>query len=137
MGSRTTEYHNLNNNLFLIFLASAYRQFSSLSPLALISLPLIIFLTTNIGHGLEEDGPAPVLNMSVILTQAAASARRACFFLARNCSALPFRLAFAFAISNSNFFFSRKKRQFGFNGRLTSWGRDLMMHTERPKGGGD
>ncbi|KAF3861262.1 hypothetical protein F7725_000038 [Dissostichus mawsoni] len=26
-------------------------EFSSLSPLALISLPLIIFLTTNIGHG--------------------------------------------------------------------------------------
>ncbi|KAF3844171.1 hypothetical protein F7725_013512 [Dissostichus mawsoni] len=31
--------------------ASAYREFSSLSPLALISLPLVIFLTTNIGHG--------------------------------------------------------------------------------------
>ncbi|KAF3842818.1 hypothetical protein F7725_001667 [Dissostichus mawsoni] len=34
--------------------ASAYREFSSLSPLALISLPLIIFLTTNIGHGTAD-----------------------------------------------------------------------------------
>ncbi|KAF3861263.1 hypothetical protein F7725_000039 [Dissostichus mawsoni] len=37
----------------IIFLTTniGHGEFSSLSPLALISLPLIIFLTTNIGHG--------------------------------------------------------------------------------------